>query len=170
MGAIVGSLYAMGLTTDEMIGIVESEEFGYWMSGELQEQDLYFFKAEHPEPELIRIGLDLKDSVPRTILPLSLIPNHIMDFAFMEIFSRASAAAGYDFDSLFVPFLCNAVDISNNREIVFRKGDLTQAAYGQPGPRERLSPDHFFRQTKCFSHSTNLIFEKETKRLHQFKT
>ena len=127
MGAIIGGLYAMGLTTDEMIDIIQSEDFNYWMSGELKEADRYYFKSEYPGPDLISIGLDLKDTVPRTILPLSIIPNHLMDFAFMEIFSRASAAAGYDFDSLFVPFLCNAVDISNNREIVFRKGDLSQA-------------------------------------------
>ncbi|MFH0759263.1 MAG: patatin-like phospholipase family protein [Bacteroidota bacterium] len=127
MGAIVGSLYAMGLTTDEMIALVKSEDFNYWMSGELKEEDRYFFNAELPGPDLIRIGLDLKDTVSKTILPLSLIPNYLMDFAFMEIFSQASAAAAYNFDSLFVPFLCNAADISNNKEIVFRKGDLSQA-------------------------------------------
>jgi len=127
MGAIIGSLYAMGLTTDEMIEIVESEEFSYWISGELQEQDRYFFKQEYPEPDLVRIGLDLKDTLSRPILPMSLIPNQLMDFAFMEIYGRASAAAGYDFDSLFVPFLCNAADISNSKEVIFRTGDLSQA-------------------------------------------
>jgi NTE family protein len=127
MGAIVGSLYAMGLTTDEMIEIIQSEDFKTWMSGELKEENRYYFKAEYPGPDLISIGLDLKDTIPRPIFPLSLIPNYLMDFAFMEIYARASAAAGYDFDSLFVPFLCNAVDISHNKEIVFRKGDLSQA-------------------------------------------
>jgi len=127
MGAIIGGLYAMGLNTDEMIEIVESEEFNNWMSGELKEQDRYFFKAEHPSPDLISLGLDVKDSLTRTLLPLSIIPNHLMDFAFMEIYSRASAAARYDFDSLFVPFLCNAADISNSREVIFRSGDLSQA-------------------------------------------
>jgi len=127
MGAIVGSLYAMGLNTDEMIELLQSDEFSYWINGELKEEDRYYFKQENPGPDLISIGLDIKDTVPRTIFPLSLIPNHLMDFAFMEIYSRASAAAGYQFDSLFVPFLCNAVDISHNREVIFRKGDLAQA-------------------------------------------
>lgn len=127
MGAIVGSLYAMGLTTDEMIRIVESEEFSYWIGGELKEQDLYFFKQEFPEPDLVKVGLDLNDTINRTILPMSLIPNQLMDFAFMEIYSQASAAASYNFDSLFVPFLCNAADISNSREVIFRTGDLSQA-------------------------------------------
>ncbi|MCK4991092.1 MAG: patatin-like phospholipase family protein, partial [Bacteroidales bacterium] len=31
------------------------------------------------------------------------------------------------FDSLFVPFLCVSADISNSKEMVFRKGDLAQA-------------------------------------------
>ena len=127
MGAIVGALYAMGLDTDTMVQIVQSEQFTYWLSGNLGEQDKYFFKSEYPGPDILSLGIDLKDTVPRTRLPLSLIPNPLMDFAFMEIFSRASAAAGYEFDSLFVPFLCNAADISNSREIVFRKGDLAQA-------------------------------------------
>lgn len=127
MGAIIGGCYAMGLSTDEMISIISSEDFGYWMSGKLREEYKYFFKAEQPGPEIFNVGIDLKDTIPKTRIPLSVIPNHLMDFAFMEIFSQASAAAGYDFDSLFVPFLCNAVDISNNKEIVFRKGDLSQA-------------------------------------------
>ena len=127
MGAIVGSLYAMGMNTDEMIELLQSDEFSYWINGELKEEDRYYFKQENPGPDLISIGLDIKDTVPRTIFPLSLIPNYLMDFAFMEIYSRASAAAGYQFDSLFVPFLCNAVDISHNREVIFRKGDLAQA-------------------------------------------
>jgi len=127
MGAIIGACYAMGMSTDEMIEIIGSEEFGHWMSGVLEEEYKYYFKDEDPGPDIFNVGIDLKDTVPKTRLPLSVIPSHMMDFAFMEIFSRASAAAGYDFDSLFVPFLCNAVDISNSREVVFRKGDLSQA-------------------------------------------
>jgi NTE family protein len=127
MGAIVGSLYAMGYTCDEMIAIVSSDDFKYWMTGELREEDKYFFKEEYPGPELVNIGIDTKDTISKTRLPLSYIPNHLMDFAFMEIFSRASAAASYNFDSLFVPFLCIGADISNSKEVVFRTGDLAQA-------------------------------------------
>ena len=127
MGAIVGSLYAMGYSPDEMVEIIRSEEFSYWISGELQESQRYYFKEEGPGPDLVRIGLNIKDTLAQPLLPLSIIPNHLMDFAFMEIYSRASAAAGYNFDSLFVPFLCNAVDISQSREVVFRRGDLAQA-------------------------------------------
>jgi NTE family protein len=127
MGAIVGSCYAMGMTTDEISEIIRSDEFNYWMSGILEEEYKYYFKAEDPGPDIFNVGIDLQDSVPKTRIPLSVIPNYLMDFAFMEIYSRASAAAGYDFDSLFVPFLCNAADISNSKEVLFRSGDLSQA-------------------------------------------
>ena len=127
MGAIIGGCYAMGMSTDKMIEIIGSKEFSNWMSGAIEEKYQYYFKEEDPAPDILKVGIDLKDTIPKTRLPLSVIPNDLMDFAFMEIFSRASAEAGYNFDSLFVPFLCNAVDISNNREIVFRKGDLAQA-------------------------------------------
>ena len=127
MGAIVGGCYAIGMSTDEIIAIIKSEEFAYWMSGAIEEEYKYYFMEEDPGPDLFKVGIDLKDTVPKPRIPLSVIPSHLMDFAFMEIFASASAAAGYDFDSLFVPFLCNAVDVTNNREIVFRKGDLSQA-------------------------------------------
>jgi len=127
MGAIVGGCYAMGMSTDEIIKIVQSDEFSYWMSGLMEEKYKYYFKSEDPGPEILSLAIELKDTIPKTRLPLSVIPNELMDFAFMEIFSRASAAAGYDFDSLFIPFLCNAADISNSREVVFTKGDLSQA-------------------------------------------
>ncbi len=127
MGAIIGSLYAMGLSCDDMLAIVSSDEFKYWMTGELLDEDKYFFKEEKAGPELLNISIDTKDSITRPRFPLSFISSHLMDFAFMEIYSRASAAAGYNFDSLFVPFLCIGADISNSREVIFREGDLAQA-------------------------------------------
>ena len=84
MGAIVGGLYAMGLSPDEMIKIVESEEFSYWMSGVLEEEYQYYFKAEYPGPDLFSMGLDLKDTIPKTRFPLSVIPNHLMDTRFLH--------------------------------------------------------------------------------------
>lgn len=127
MGAIIGGCYAMGLSTDSIISIIRSEEFNYWMSGEFEQKDRYYFVQADPAPDVIRIGLDINDTVATTRFPLSVIPNHLMDFAFLEIYTGASAAAAYNFDSLFVPFLCNGSDISYNREVVFRSGDLAQA-------------------------------------------
>ena len=35
MGAIVGALYAMGYTPDEMLALIKSKEFASWASGKI---------------------------------------------------------------------------------------------------------------------------------------
>ena len=127
IGAIIGSLYSVGFSPDEMIEIIQSDDFNNWLSGNISEEYRYFFKSEHPDPDIISIGFDLSDTIPKTQLPLSVIPNHLMDFAVMEIYAGATAASNHNFDSLFIPFLCIGSDISNNKEVVFRSGDLSQA-------------------------------------------
>ncbi len=127
MGAIIASLYAIGYSPDEMIWLLSSEEFQDWSTGTIGPEYRYFFKMEPSDPSELNIGISLQDTIPKPKLPLSLIPNHLMDFGVMQIFSQASAAAAYNFDSLFIPFLCIGSDISYNREVVFRSGELAQA-------------------------------------------
>ena len=43
MGAIVGGLYAMGYTTQEMMELIESEGFSYWSTATLETQYTYYF-------------------------------------------------------------------------------------------------------------------------------
>ena len=45
----------------------------------------------------------------------------------MEHTAAPTAAANYNFDSLFVPFRCVAADIESKEEVVFRKGQLNEA-------------------------------------------
>ena len=66
MGAIVGGLYAMGFTTGEMIRLFKSEEFSYWLTGDIDEEYRYYFKSEYPGPDLYSVGLDVKDTLPKT--------------------------------------------------------------------------------------------------------
>ena len=44
MGAIVGSLYAMGYSPDDMEALLKSEDFKRWYSGEVEEEYMYYFK------------------------------------------------------------------------------------------------------------------------------
>ena len=48
IGAIIGGLYAMGLSPDEMIRIVKSEEFSYWMSGVLEKEEVKVITSPPP--------------------------------------------------------------------------------------------------------------------------
>ena len=50
-----------------------------------------------------------------------------MDMEMMEAVSSSIAKAGYDFDTLYVPFRCVASDIVLKEEVVFKSGELHQA-------------------------------------------
>ena len=127
MGAIIGGMYASGYSPKEIEEIVTSDEFPKWASGELDEKFIYFYKKNDPTPTLFNFKIEMKDSVPKAKLPSSLVPTHLMDLQLMKFFSTPSAAANSDFDNLFVPFRCVATDITNNKEVVFNRGNLAKA-------------------------------------------
>ena len=126
MGAIIGGLYAIGYSTEEMEALIKSEAFNNWAFGIMPEEYKFYFKEEDATPSWLELDFS-NDSVFRPILPTNLVPTHQMDFAFMELFSPAIAKAGYDFDSLFVPYRCLASDVHTNSPVVFRKGELPSA-------------------------------------------
>ncbi|WP_455628033.1 patatin-like phospholipase family protein [Parabacteroides chinchillae] len=128
-GAIVGSLYAMGYTPEEMLELMLSKEFSYWQSGTVEEKYIYYFKEPYPTPEFAHFSIDMSDSlqIKASFLPQSLINPIQMNQAFMALFSQATAKAGWNFDNLFVPFRCVASDIYTKKAIVFKNGDLGDA-------------------------------------------
>mgnify|MGYP006294057319 CR=1 FL=1 len=127
MGAIIGGLYAIGYSPEEMEELVTSEEFVQWANGVIPEKYIYQFKKNDQYPSLFSFKIEVEDSVPKAKLPTSLVSTHMMDYQFMKFMAPAAAKAKNDFDSLFVPFRCVATDITHNREIVFEEGNLSQA-------------------------------------------
>ena len=132
IGAIIGGLYAVGYSPDEMLELFLSDEFGYWQSGAIEDNYIYYFKKPDDTPEFLRFSIDLKDSIHVTtnrinILPLSLINPVQLNQAFMALFAQATARAGWNFDNLFVPFRCMSSDIYHKKAIKWRNGDLGEA-------------------------------------------
>lgn len=126
MGAIIGGLYAAGYTPDEMEALINSESFSYWSAGKIDPKYSYYFKASPKNASWIDFKFNF-DTVLKPALPTNLVSPISMDFAFMELFSSASAAAGYDFNNLMIPFKCIASDIAGAKAVVLEKGDLAQA-------------------------------------------
>lgn len=129
MGAIIGSLYAMGFSPDEMELLVASEEFTSWQRNNIDQDETYYFKQKDPTPSFVSIKMSLSDSLKLEphILPSSIIGPTQMNMAFMKLYSQATALCGGDFDKLFVPFRCVASDVHNKQEYLHRKGDLGDA-------------------------------------------
>jgi len=127
MGAIVGGLYAIGYSPDQMEEMVTSSDFKRWANGEIAEEYVYYFKENEISPSFFNFKVEMKDSVPKAKFPSSLVPTHVMDLQMMKFFSSASASANYNFDNLFVPYRCIGTDITNNKEVVFSEGNLALA-------------------------------------------
>lgn len=130
MGAIVSSLYAMGYSPDQMASLIMSEKFMRWQNGNIDERNLFFFKRDDPTPDFISFKVNMRDSTnsgANFLIPTSVLPPDQLNIAFMDLFSKANAACGGDFDSLFVPFRCVASDVAHKRAYIHRKGDLGDA-------------------------------------------
>ncbi len=129
MGAIIGSLYAMGYSPDEMTEILKSEDFRKWSTGEVEEEYMYYFKRNIPTPEFFNVRLNLKDSISIKphFLPSSVVDPIQMNLVFVDIFGPATGGAKGDFDKLFIPFRCVAADVYNKKQLIMREGDLGDA-------------------------------------------
>lgn len=127
MGAIVGGLYSMGMTPDEMIELFNSNDFKLWSTGRMDKDDLYYFKRNDELPDWMKFDITRKNDKVKLVLPFSLIPERQMDFAFLQLTAASSAACNNNFNQLMVPFRCVATDIYHNEAVVMRDGDLGEA-------------------------------------------
>ena len=123
IGAIIGGLYASGYSPDSIEKIFLSDDIINWATGNLDNKYVYYFKEPEPDASWINIKFDYDKGWTYTI-PTNFISPEQMDFAFNEIFAGASACSDYNFDNLFVPFRCVASDISQNKSLVLRSGDV----------------------------------------------
>lgn len=129
MGAIIGALYSMGYSPDDMVELLSSQEFKRWYNGQVESDYIYYFKKNRPTPEFLSIKMSIKDSlkVKTQFLPTSMVDPIQMNIAFLQKFSQATAYSRGDFDELFVPFRCIASDVYNKKAVVFKNGDLGDA-------------------------------------------
>jgi NTE family protein len=123
VGAIIGGLYASGYTPDEIEKLISSEEFQKIASGLLNDQYVYYYRREEPNASWISLDINPKKKLTSS-LPASLISTFMLDFRLMEIFAPPNAAAGGDFDKLFIPFRCVVADIDSSSAVIIKKGDL----------------------------------------------
>ncbi len=127
IGAIIGGLYSIGMTPDQMEEMFREEKFVNYYKGRIPDDQYYYFKVNSPDASSFKLGLERLDSNINIVLPTNLVATQPMDFGIMEYFAQYSAAANNNFDSLLVPYRCVGADVYNNREVIFRKGDLGQS-------------------------------------------
>lgn len=129
MGAIVGSMYAMGYTPDEMTEVLKSEEFKRWYTARIEDKYIYYFKKDKDTPDFISLKISFKDSttVQSHFLPTSVVNPVQMNLAVMQMYAGATAQCGGDFSKLMVPFRSIASDVYHKKQLIMRNGDLGDA-------------------------------------------
>lgn len=127
MGAIVGGLYASGYSPAEMIDLIASKGFGYWSTGKIDPDDLYYFNSRRDTPSFVTMNLGKDSTQITTVLPVSLINPIPMNYAFFELFSPYTLQCGGDFNKLFVPYRCVTSDVYAKHKVVLGRGPLGDA-------------------------------------------
>ena len=120
MGAVIGGLYACGVSPDSLETLARS-------SADLFRGDpwsnLSIFQKQRARPTSLRIffsGWEYR-------LPEALINDIGVNLLIFEHTTLANVVAGSDFDRLGVPFRAVAVDLVSGNLVVFREGDLARA-------------------------------------------
>lgn len=126
MGAIIGGLYASGMSPEDMQELFESEQIKYWLTGRIENRYKFYFKEMRENAAMLTLRFDPKHS-RKPSMPWNLVSTNQLDMAFVEFFARAQAGSGGNFDSLFVPFRCVATDVIGRKAVTYRQGNLGEA-------------------------------------------
>jgi NTE family protein len=122
MGAIVGGLYSVGYSANEIDSLVQAQDWTTLLSDRVDRSSLSFPEKENAERFLVTIpfGLEKKD---RNFSGVIKGQNLLNLFSNLTIGYHDSI----DFNKLNIPFACVAVNLVDGKEYVFHNGRLPLA-------------------------------------------
>ena len=125
-GALIGALYAVGYSPDEIEAYILSEHFNKMISGSVTKEERFLLREKAEDASMLNFNF-AKDSVFVKSLPTNFLTPSYLDFETMRLIGHTGAAMNKDFDSLFIPFRCVAADIYKKESVIFSNGDLNAA-------------------------------------------
>lgn len=123
MGAIVGGLYASGMTASELEALVGSLDWAGALSDKPDREDLSFRRKQDDAEFPIDFELGLRGT--NLVLPKGVIQGQKLDLLLRELTINTSHIN--NFDELPIPFRAIASDIGRGEAYVMGKGDLAHA-------------------------------------------
>lgn len=126
MGGIVGAMYAAGYAPAQIEKIAVSDEFQNWVNGRYTSDYTYFFEKNAPNASMLAAKVAI-DTGFHFSFRSNLINDIPLNFAFLELFSQASAVSKDNFDNLFIPYRCMVADVLSQKSITVSKGSLAEA-------------------------------------------
>ncbi len=141
MGGLVGGFYAAGYSAREIEKIVLPEDFQYWAGGKTLPKDRFLLPRPDDDAAWIALDLEIDTSFHAMINPI-LVNDVALNFALMRYLYQPSAQAGFNFDSLPIPFRCIAADVFTQKAVILKQGQLADAL------RASMTVPLFFRPIK----------------------
>ena len=123
MGAIVGGLYATGMSADELETLVASLDWAAALVDKPDRADLSFRRKQDDAQVPVDFELGLRDF--GLVLPKGVIQGQKLDLLLRELTLPVSHIS--DFDELPIPFRAIASDIEHGEIHVMDKGDLARS-------------------------------------------
>ena len=123
MGAIVGGLYASGMSVAELEHVVSTLDWANALSDKASRKDLSFRRKQDDAHYPINFELGLRGT--ELLLPMGVIQGQKLDLILRELTIDVSMVS--DFDKLPIPFRAIATDIERGEPYVMSEGDLAQA-------------------------------------------
>src|SRR5256712_2338482 len=123
IGAIVGGLYASGMSPDEIAREMERVDWASLFDDRPPRPDLPYRRKQDDTNAFIDFELGLRSG--RILLPRGLIAGQKIGFLFKSLTTRAAFIG--DFDRLPIPFRAVATDLADGSMVVLSRGDLADA-------------------------------------------
>lgn len=132
MGSILGGLYAMGYSPDELATLIANVNWNEYIGNKLDRSTMSKETRERNNTTLLNIPFSLKsllDRDPNTKFINSLPSAYVNNSSLINLFN--DLCVGYqeemDFNDMPIPFACVATDIVTGEEVVFRSGIVPTA-------------------------------------------
>lgn len=132
MGAIVGGMYALGYSSDEILDIIRTIDWDKLISNQVDRQKISYTRKTESRSQLITIpfsaGTDKQELESRSFknsMPAGIVTGDNL----INLFNCLSVgyADSTDFDKLPIPFLCMATNVISGRADALKNGVFSKS-------------------------------------------
>ncbi|HSX65543.1 MAG TPA: patatin-like phospholipase family protein, partial [Pseudoxanthomonas sp.] len=123
MGALVGGLYASGMSVDQMEELVVSTDWKRLFDDSLERPERSYRRKQDDRDHLTTLGIGIRGS------GLKLSPGLLQGERILAMFERSTlpVSAIDDFDQLPIPYRAVATDLNTGQAVVLGNGSLAMA-------------------------------------------
>lgn len=121
MGSIIGGLYAMGYSADQLDTIVRSADWDLILSNNIPLNYISYEEKEYYNRYLVELPIvEGKVKLPSGMIEGQMLSEMLTHYTWPSMKYES-------FDDFPIPFRCIATDVSNGQAIIFKDGPLSEA-------------------------------------------